>query len=58
MYVQFSDATESTLVAVFSCPQDADTYANQGTVLPSDARYATFFNSLSASTQKELPPPG
>jgi hypothetical protein len=56
MFVQFSDATEVSIVAVFANPQGAET-PNQGTVTPSDARWAAFYAMLPASVQASLTPP-
>lgn len=55
--VQFSDATETIIVATFGCPQNATAYPNQGTVLPGDARWAAYYATLPASMQAGLPPP-
>ena len=46
--VQFSDSTESTIVAYFASPQDKSNYANIGSVETSDARWAAFVESSSA----------
>ena len=57
MFVQFSDATQSTIIATFASPQNAAAYPNQGTVAASDARWATFYATLPASFQAALTPP-
>lgn len=44
MFVQFTDSTETKIRSVFSCPQDPDTYPNQGAVDDTDARYVAFKN--------------
>ncbi|HTJ88865.1 MAG TPA: hypothetical protein VL356_01615 [Acidocella sp.] len=56
MYVQFTDATETTIASVFSTPQPA-TWPNQGTVTASDARWAAYYATLPASVQATLTPP-
>jgi hypothetical protein len=43
-YVQFSDATETTIVASFGCPQDPSIYPNQATIDSGDTRYQAFIN--------------
>jgi deferrochelatase/peroxidase EfeB len=55
--VQFSDATETVIIAYFSGPQNATAYPNQGTVLPSDVRWATYYATLPAAVQATLTPP-
>ena len=57
MYVQFSDATQTVIIATFAGPQNASAYPNQGTVTASDARWATFYAVLPASAQAALTPP-
>lgn len=43
-YVQFSDATETKIISVFTNPQDPEQYPNQGIIEDSDQRYIDFFN--------------
>lgn len=57
MIVQFSDATETTIIAAFGCSQNATAYPNQGTVTASDARWAAYYATLPASAQMSLPAP-
>lgn len=57
IYVQFSDATDTKIVSVFAGPQAATAFPNQGIVIPSDARWATFYASMPASGQAGLTPP-
>ena len=47
--VQFSDSTESEVVAYFASPQDPEVYQNLGTVEASDARWAKFYGSAGGS---------
>lgn len=44
--VQFSDANETTIVAVFSSPQDPEVYSYLGEVEDTDARYISFISSF------------
>jgi hypothetical protein len=46
IYVQFSDSTDTTIVSVFSSPQSAAAYPNQGTVAATDARYTAYVSAL------------
>lgn len=55
--VQFSDSTEATIVSYFCCPQDPEAHPNLGTVDTTDARYATFYQSLASGSQFGLPVP-
>lgn len=55
--VQFSDATETAIIAIFSCPQSTSAFPNQGQVVCGDARYATYYASIPASIQALLPAP-
>jgi hypothetical protein len=57
MFVQFSDSTQTVIVAVFAGPQSSAVPPNQGDVTASDARWAAFYATLSASTQASWPPP-
>jgi hypothetical protein len=47
VYVQFGDATDTTIVASFGCPQDPASFPNQATIDSSDARYQAFVNPAS-----------
>lgn len=44
VFVQFSDSTETSIVASFGCPQDPAVHPNQATIDSEDARYQTFIN--------------
>lgn len=57
IYVQFSDSKETAISSIFSCPQDPVLYFNQGEIDTSDDRYKSFFNSLPAVNQANLPSP-
>ncbi|WP_432734702.1 hypothetical protein [Ralstonia solanacearum] len=45
IFVQFADASEKTVVAVFGCPQDATAYPNQAQIDSADLRYLAFINA-------------
>jgi hypothetical protein len=47
VFVQFSDASQKTVVAVFGCPQDEVAYPNQAQIDASDSRYLAFINPVS-----------
>jgi hypothetical protein len=53
MFVQFSDGTQSKIIATFSGPQDSEEYPNQGEVDEGDARLTDF--SLSCSRLSVTP---
>jgi hypothetical protein len=55
--VQFSDSTETTIISYFSEPQSATTFPNQGQIEASDARWATYYNSLQSIIATGLPQP-
>lgn len=49
VYVQFTDATETTVKAIFASPQDAAIYPNQGAIPDTDARYLAFVDPASTA---------
>lgn len=53
--VQFSDASKTTIVAVFGCPQNPAEYPNQDEIAVDDARYASYLQGLPAFAQIGLP---
>lgn len=55
--VQFSDATEETIVSYFGAPQDPEIWCDCGVLDASDARWAKFYNSLPPMSQAGLPTP-
>ncbi|MDR3432052.1 MAG: hypothetical protein P4L95_09160 [Rouxiella aceris] len=57
IYVQFADDSEESIVAIFSCPQDASQYQNQGKLDITDKRYHSFYQLLSESVQQLMPSP-
>lgn len=50
--VQFTDATEATVKAVFAVPQDPAIYPNQAAVPDTDARYLAFIDPASTAAGK------
>jgi hypothetical protein len=44
VFVQFTDASETTIQSVFSSSQDPAVYANQAAIDSNDARYLAFIN--------------
>jgi hypothetical protein len=57
IYAQFSDSSETTIVAIFSSPQNPETYPYSIELTASDPRYATYYASLPAWAQAGLPAP-
>lgn len=55
--VQFSDSSETEIVAYFAGPQDPEVYPNLGVLPSSDARWKEFFDSTAAEVQRSLPQP-
>lgn len=60
IYAQWTDSSETSILAVFSCTQDADVYPNQATLTSDDARYATWYKALPETIKQAggLVPPG
>lgn len=56
--VQFSDATETSIIAVFGARQNGSVYTNQGELASSDTRYSAYYDALPAWAQAALPAPG
>lgn len=57
IYVEFSDAGETVITAIFAGPQDPEYYPYQGTVEDSDPRYAVFWNALPDNVKSWWPTP-
>jgi hypothetical protein len=55
--VNFSDSTQTTIVAFFGCTQDASIFPNQGTVDASDARWKAFYEAQPIYARGLLPAP-
>lgn len=53
--VQFSDSTETTVIAVFSCPQDPKVYPNQAAIPTTDSRYVAYKAALPGNMGATLP---
>jgi hypothetical protein len=50
--VQFSDATETTVVSVFANAQDPEVWPNQGEIADTDARYIQFISPAPTPASK------
>lgn len=57
IYVEFSDATEEKIVALFGGAQDPAYYSYQGVVVSSDQRYKTYYDALHKSMRDGWPKP-
>ncbi|MGS1033101.1 hypothetical protein [Burkholderia glumae] len=57
MYVQFTDSSETAIIAIFGCAQDPKIYPNQGEIETSDPRYGAYYESLPAPAQKWIEAP-
>lgn len=57
MHAAFSDSTEQTVVAIFSCPQIGSTWPYQDSIDATDARYAAFYESMQQGVVASLPAP-
>lgn len=53
-HVQLSDDSK-TILSVFSCPQDPETFPNQAELETDDPRYVAYKTSLTESMQAALP---
>lgn len=52
VYVQFTDDENTTVKAIFGCPQDSVTYPNQSVISDSDPRYMDYYNQLPEMSRK------
>jgi len=52
IYVEWTDASATAVLSVFSCPQDPTAYPNQAVIDSSDARYQAFINPMETIAQK------
>lgn len=50
MYAQFSDATKTVITGIFYSEQPAEAVQFQDEIVPSDPRYAAWWNSLIPGT--------
>lgn len=57
IFVQFSSASEETIVASFGAPQDETAFPNQGVVNSSDPRWGTYYKTIPAGAQSAWPAP-
>ncbi|HDR8928316.1 TPA: hypothetical protein QDB26_005342 [Burkholderia vietnamiensis] len=55
--VQFSDSSETLIIAYFGSPQDPVDYPNQGTVDATDPRWTEYYNSTSPFLRGGMPSP-
>jgi hypothetical protein len=51
IYAAFSDSTKTTIIAVFSSPQDAIAWPQQDEIDASDSRYKAFYTAQPAFIQ-------
>lgn len=58
LFVQFTDESETAIATIFSCPQNATEFPNQGQIVTSDSRYAAYYAALPSSIAARLPSPG
>lgn len=58
MFVEFSDASKTAMIAVFSGPADINDHPVQGEIEPNDPRYAAFYNSLPTGISDVITTPG
>ena len=42
IFVQFTDETQTSVMAVLGCPQDPEAWPNQGVLEETDERYLSF----------------
>ena len=55
--VQFSDSTEAVITGYFPEPQNPAIYPNQGTVMPTDARWSAYYATLPMPIPSDIPAP-
>jgi len=55
--VQFSDASQTTVIAYLGSPQDPVHFHNQGQIEASDPRWKVYYDSLPPAMQEGLPEP-
>lgn len=55
--VQFSDATEASIITYFASPQDGENIPHYRQVDASDARWKAFLEGLPAESQSGFPAP-
>lgn len=57
LHVQFSDASDVTIISYFGCAQDPDTYPNQATIGTDDPRWKDYYDALPEGVRWMLPIP-
>jgi hypothetical protein len=46
IFVQFSDASQESVISAFSCPQNIEAWPNQGEIDSSDPRWKAYYSSI------------
>jgi hypothetical protein len=57
MWAQYSDDSKTTVISVFSSPQDIDEYPNSEELDISSQAYKAFYNSMPDDTKTSIPTP-
>jgi hypothetical protein len=57
IYVQFSDSTQASIAATFSCAQDPVEWPNQGQIATTDQRWHTYYSTIPSCLQQLFPTP-
>lgn len=58
IYVQYTDASGTAILAVFTSAQDDTVYPNQGVIESSDERYVAYYDALTSIVQMGMIAPG
>jgi hypothetical protein len=58
VYVEFSDASKTTIQVVFAGPQDPEVWPNQGEIDTGDPLYKEWYLTQPVNVQPSLPKPG
>ena len=58
IHVQYADASEAQIIAIYSAPQDPDVYPNQGEMPSDDVRYVAYYDAQYPQMQQWLIKPG
>jgi len=57
IYVQFTDSSKTKVTSVFSCPQDPESYPNQGELNENDDRYRAFYVGMPVEIRQYMVTP-
>lgn len=57
IFVQYSDSEKTAIIGVFSAPQSADAFPNQGETTTSDPLYLSYFDTLPDNVKPAMPEP-